>query len=196
MAANLKPCPFCGGTKIVKVEIPIPEADCWVDRWYAMKCQNCGARSTKDTDSQVVAEAWNRRVQPASPDLAPMPSQLVQKQLAFCSDVQGVFAGEANQAQCQEELRNLVYWSVKRKDIRPEDSLKKKKELLSRLLDSKPVRVSLSGRSIFTWGFTWQRMHRVFLLLSTSGLSVEVDYGWYPDSLLSLLETLREKILS
>lgn len=56
MSEELKPCPFCGGTKI-GIRDENDEADGMI--WAY--CKECGAMGEWDYTLQKAAEHWNRR---------------------------------------------------------------------------------------------------------------------------------------
>lgn len=58
MSEKLKPCPFCGGEKIV---FRADEECSWC--WYL--CQDCRASSGKERTLADAIEAWNRRARHA-----------------------------------------------------------------------------------------------------------------------------------
>ena len=61
---DLKPCPFCGGTKLKVYTYYYDDGDCEV----SIACKSCGAKvtdqmsySSKEEAKAATAEIWNRR---------------------------------------------------------------------------------------------------------------------------------------
>ena len=52
---KLKPCPFCGESKLVVAEKILTR-----ERWY-VHCGNCKCRTFQYLDRREAIEAWNRR---------------------------------------------------------------------------------------------------------------------------------------
>lgn len=66
MVKELKPCPFCGGDKIVfKIEGHFkPWENRGIQLWYRCHCYECGAEGSDigmDTDMNKATKTWNRR---------------------------------------------------------------------------------------------------------------------------------------
>lgn len=65
-AKELKPCPFCGGDKIMfEIEGHFkPWENRGIQLWYRCRCYECGAEGSDigmDTDMNKAAKTWNRR---------------------------------------------------------------------------------------------------------------------------------------
>jgi Lar family restriction alleviation protein len=54
----LKPCPFCGGTKVVMREPPTKLAR---SGWRYVECERCGVATDFKTSAAKARKAWNRR---------------------------------------------------------------------------------------------------------------------------------------
>ena len=55
---NLKPCPFCGGDKILEaMQKPVSAGE-----YFMIKCADCSCEITR-TSRRKAVEAWNRRVE-------------------------------------------------------------------------------------------------------------------------------------
>lgn len=59
---ELRPCPFCGGTAVVKISHEIHAFEsCFPERNYWAICTKCDASTGEYEEAEEAAEAWNRR---------------------------------------------------------------------------------------------------------------------------------------
>lgn len=58
MSDKLKPCPFCGGEAILRMQ----NAD-YIPDMYAVECHSCKYITDFYTNSGKAIEAWNRRAE-------------------------------------------------------------------------------------------------------------------------------------
>ena len=64
MTEKLKPCPFCGGEKLIIDDGPCEDGvPCnWGRKEFFVYCSTCGGASGCKFTKEEAAEAWNRRV--------------------------------------------------------------------------------------------------------------------------------------
>lgn len=65
MDEKLKPCPFCGSTKLETIEICREWSDGWDDYWenyWHVRCNSCDVLVGEFFEEAEAVEAWNRRV--------------------------------------------------------------------------------------------------------------------------------------